>query len=88
MSRHAGDDAADARPAAEVLADPSDHRRLPAGRLAVAKRCQHGEQDVAALGEGVGGHSITVSARRRTAGGIVRPISRAVRRLRVSSILS
>ena len=33
-------------------------------------------------------HSITLSARMRTDGGIVRPISRAVRRLRTSSILS
>src|SRR5439155_7433056 len=33
-------------------------------------------------------HSITLSARVRTDGGIVRPISRAVRRLRANSILS
>src|SRR5262249_30010391 len=51
----AGDDPADSGPAGEVLADPGDHRRHPAGRVAEAERRQHGEQDAAALAE-VGRH--------------------------------
>ena len=43
------------------------------GGVAAAERRQHGEGDVAALGEGVGGHSMTSSARASTEGGMVRP---------------
>ena len=55
LARHAGDHAAEAGSAAEVLTDPGNHRRHPAGRVVVAERRQHGEEDVAALGEGVVG---------------------------------
>src|SRR5262249_11571719 len=70
---HAGDDAADGGSAAEVLADPGDDRRLPAGRVAEAERRQHGEEDAAALGEGTAGHWMISSARASTDGGMVRP---------------
>src|SRR5262249_56259124 len=54
LARHAGHDAADARPAAEAVADAGDDRRLPAGRVAEAEGRQHREQNAAALGKGAG----------------------------------
>src|SRR5262249_49173970 len=61
---HAGDDAADAGSAAEVLAVPGDHRRLTPGRVAEAERGQHGEQDAAVLSEGARGHGAIMNAAR------------------------
>src|SRR5262249_51888770 len=73
---------------------PPRYWRIPAitagsrpGGLAEAERRQHGEEDAAALGEGMGGHSITSSARASTEGGIVRPRAFAVFMLITSSNL-
>src|SRR5262245_33770792 len=85
LPRHAGHDAADARPAAEVPADAGDHRRHAAGRVAEAERREHGEEDAAALGETTGGHWMSSSARASTEGGIVSPSAFAVLRLMINS---
>ena len=63
LPSHPGDEPADARPAAEVLADAGDHRRLTPGRVTEAERGQHGEQNAAALGEALIRHpAITQSS--------------------------
>src|SRR5262249_38484288 len=85
LARHAGHDAADPGPATEVLPDIGNHVGLAARQIAEAERCQHGEQDSAALGEGARGHSMIRSARSSSDGGIVRPRTLAALRLITSS---
>jgi hypothetical protein len=84
---HADDDATDAQPAAEERAEAGDHRRGAGRGVAPGAGGEHGEEDVAAVTEVVGHHSMISSARSSTDWGIVRPSAFAVFRLITSSNL-
>jgi hypothetical protein len=85
--RQRAGDGPDAGPAGEPGAEGGDQGRLRARRVAEVERGQHGEEDVGALSEGVGGHWISSSARISTDCGIVSPRAFAVFMLMTSSNL-